>query len=256
MSASHHALVEQQFGPRARAYVESPDHAKGADLDWLAGLVRDDRDARVLDLGCGGGHVAFTLAPHVRTVVAYDLAEEMLAAVRDEARARGLGNIGTQRGPAEALPFEDASFDLVVTRFSAHHWNDLDAALAGMRRVLKPDGRAIVIDTVAPGVPLLDTFLQEVELLRDPSHMRNRSAVDWMDALRRAGLAPSTPRMARLRLAFAGWIARIGTPEPAVRAIRALQAAATPEVLQHFAIEPDGSLTIDTMSILSRPIAA
>ena len=87
--------------------------------------------------------------------------------------------------------------------------------------------------------------------------MRDRSPAEWMDALRRAGLAPSAPRLSRLRrLGFAGWIARIGTPEAKVRAIRALQAAAAPEVLGHFAVEPDGSLTIDTMTIECRRAAA
>ena len=256
MSSSHHALVERQFGPNARAYVESADHARGADLEWLAGLVRARRDARVLDLGCGGGHVAFTVAPHVREVVAYDLSDQMLTAVDDEARARGLANIVMKRGPAEALPFGEASFDLVVTRFSAHHWHDLDAGLAGMRRVLKPDGNAIVMDTVAPGVPGLDAFLHAIERLRDCSHGRNRSPTEWLDALRRAGLVPAAPQLSRLRLGFPGWIARIGTPETEVRAIRALQGEAPAQVLEHFAIEPDGSFTIDTMTVACRRAAA
>ena len=255
MSASHQALVAKQFGPRARAYVESADHAAGADLEHLAALVRDRRDARVLDLGCGGGHVAFTVAPHVGDVVAYDLSEAMLEAVRDEARARGLANIGTRRGTAEALPFPDASFDIVVTRFSAHHWYDLDAGLAGMRRVLAPDGLAVVMDTVAPGVPALDAFLHEIELLRDPSHVRDQAPADWVAALRRSGFAPSVPRLARLRLGFAAWVARIGTPDAQVCAIRALQAAAAPEIKEHFALEADGSFTIDTMTIECRSAA-
>jgi SAM-dependent methyltransferase len=244
MSNERHALVERQFGPNARAYVESADHARGADLEGLASLVRGRGAARVLDLGCGGGHVAFTVAPHVGSVVAYDLAAAMLEAVRAEARTRGLANIVTER-----VPFEDASFDIVVTRYSAHHWADLAAGLAGMRRVLKPEGLAVVIDTVAPGVPALDAFLDEVERLRDPSHGRNRSPAEWEQALRRAGLRPLPPVPSRLRLGFAGWIARIGTPAAQARAIRALQAGTSPEVREHFAIEPDGSWTIDTLTI-------
>ena len=248
-SAHHETLVASQFGPRARAYVESADHATGADLERLAALARARPGARVLDLGCGGGHVSFTIAPHVREVVAYDLSEAMLAAVRDEAAARGLTTIRTERGTAETLPFVDASFDLVVTRFSAHHWYDLAAGLTGMRRVLAPNGLVVVIDTVSPGPSLLDSFLQAVELMRDPSHVRNYTSEEWGDALRRAGLRPAAPVRSRLRLEFAGWIARIGTPETLAHAIRTLQNRVSEAVREHFAIEPDGSFTIDTMMI-------
>src|SRR5689334_7325403 len=70
---NHEALVGDQFGARANAYLTSAVHAQGRDLDALVALASSHRDARVLDLGCGGGHVAFNVAPHVREVVAYDL---------------------------------------------------------------------------------------------------------------------------------------------------------------------------------------
>ena len=101
------------------------------------------------------------------------------------------------------------------------------------------------MDTVAPGVPALDAFLHEIERLRDPSHVRDQAPADWVAALRRSGFAPSVPRLARLRLGFAAWVARIGTPDAQVCAIRALQAAAAPEIKEHFALEADGSFTID-----------
>ena len=62
-----------------------------------------------LDLGCGGGHVSYRLAPHVGQLTAYDLSQAMLDAVGREAAGRGLGNIALRRGAAEALPFADAT---------------------------------------------------------------------------------------------------------------------------------------------------
>ena len=247
MSASRQALVATQFGPRARAYVESADHARGGDLDRLATLVAARPGGRVLDLGCGGGHVSFTVAPFAREVIAYDLSPEMLAAVTEEAARRGLHAIRTVRGVAEAIPFEDASFDMVMTRYSAHHWSDLAAGLRGIRRVVKPGGLVVVMDTVSPGEPAADAFLHDVETLRDPSHGKNYTPSQWVDALRSAGLSPAQPVLARLRLDFRAWIARIGTPETQARAIRSLQHGAPPDIVAHFAIEPDGSFTIDTM---------
>ena len=95
------ALVGGQFGARAAAYLGSAVHAQGADLQALAALVQGRREARVLDLGCGGGHVSYHVAPHVREVVAYDLSPEMLEVVARAAAQRGLGNIVTRQGVAE-----------------------------------------------------------------------------------------------------------------------------------------------------------
>ena len=62
----HDNLVESQFSAQAAAYVTSAVHADGDDLRELADLARGRSDARVLDLGCGGGHVSFRLAPITR----------------------------------------------------------------------------------------------------------------------------------------------------------------------------------------------
>ena len=247
MSAAHEALVATQFGPHARAYVESADHARGADLPRFAALVAARPGSRVLDLGCGGGHVTYAVAPYASEVLAYDLSPDMLAAVSLEAQARGLTGVRTERGTAEALPFADASFDFVFTRMSAHHWHDVAAGLAGMRRVLRPGGTAAVMDVVAPQDSALhDTFLQAIEILRDPSHVRDYTPDEWLTMLRAAGFVPSAPVTGRLRLDFAAWIDRIGTPDVQVRAIRALQAQMPPEVIDRFAIEADGSFRLDT----------
>ncbi len=253
-SRPHEAHVAAQFGSNAQAYFDSADHAAGGDLLAIARLVAGRPDCCVLDLGCGGGHVTYAAAPYAGDVVACDLSIEMLAVVADEAARRGFGNVATRQGSAENLPFSDAAFDMVLSRFSAHHWGDLGQALREMRRVVKPDGLAVVVDVVSPGrTALHDTFLQAVELLRDPSHVRDYSPTEWSDALRAAGFEPAEPVAARLRLAFAPWIARIGTPPSLVAAIRELQARMPPAVAEHFAIEADGSWTLDTALFEARP---
>lgn len=135
------ALTVSQFGPQAGAYVSSAVHASGADLDAVAALAARTKPARALDLGCGGGHVAYALAPHARSVAAVDLSAEMLAAVGAEAARRGLKNIETVQAPAENLPFADGAFDCLVSRYSAHHWRDVAAGLREARRVLRPAPR-------------------------------------------------------------------------------------------------------------------
>jgi ubiquinone/menaquinone biosynthesis C-methylase UbiE len=247
MNRSHDAIVETQFGPRSEAYVHSAVHARGEDLDALEAIVRDRAPQRALDLGCGGGHVAYRLAPHAGSVVASDLSAEMLAAVAATARDKGLTNIETRTAAAERLPFEDGAFDFLGCRFSAHHWRDFRAGLREARRVLAQGSTAVFIDAVSPGPAELDTHLQAVELLRDTSHVRDYSAAEWLASLSEAGFAVTATRAWRLRMDFPSWIARMRTPDANRDAIRALQEAASQAVRSHFAIEPDGSFMLDTL---------
>jgi SAM-dependent methyltransferase len=247
MSKAHERVVEAQFGPRAKAYVESAVHSQGTDLEAIGTLAQNAGLA--LDLGAGGGHVAYALARHARRVIASDLSSEMLAAVARTAREKGLTNIETAQAPAEHLPFEDETFDFVASRFSAHHWRDFDAGLREARRTLKRGGRAAFVDVYAPGQALFDTHLQAVELLRDHSHVRDYTSAQWLDTLGRSGFTVDACRTWRLRMDFPVWIARMQTPEENVKAIRALQNAASTETKTHFAIEPDGSFSLDMLMI-------
>src|ERR1700759_3263275 len=105
MSKAHERVVEAQFGPRAKAYVESAVHSQGTDLEAIGSLAQNADLA--LGMGAGGGHVSYALARHARRVIATDLSSEMLAAVARAAREKGLGNIETEEAPAERLPFEN-----------------------------------------------------------------------------------------------------------------------------------------------------
>jgi len=250
---THESVVTGQFGPRASAYVTSAVHAQGEDLQALAEIVRGQGAARALDLGCGGGHVSFHVAPHVQEVVAYDLSEEMLAAVRQAAKDRGLSNIMTRQGAVERLPFEDASFDFVLSRFSAHHWRDFAAGLREARRVLKTGGTAVFMDAVSPGQGLLDTYLQALELLRDPSHFRNYTRAEWRQALTEAGFRPDAGTGRKVPLEFSSWVARINTPGLHVQAIRSLQGRVSKDVLDYFQTQPDGSFVLDCMTFVAAP---
>ena len=249
MTRSHDAIVATQFGPRAAAYVQSAVHAAGEDLDALEAIVRKQAPARALDLGSGGGHVAYRLAAHAGEVMASDLSGDMLAAVATTSRDKGLTNIATCVAPAERLPFNDARFDFLGCRFSAHHWRDFHAGLREARRVLISDSTAVFVDAVSPGKAALDTHLQAVELLRDTSHVRDYSASEWMAALTGVGFAVRATRTWRLRMDFGTWIARMCTPDVNRDAIRTLQEAASDAVRAHFGIEPNGSFMLETLML-------
>ncbi len=239
-------VVSEQYAPVASAYLTSAVHAEGQDLQDLAAFVKVQPEARVLDLGCGAGHVSFAVAPFAASVTSYDLSKEMLALVQHTAHERGLGNIQIQQGYVEDLPFPAESFDIVLTRYSAHHWVCIQTAAEQIMRVLKPGGKLVVIDVVAPKNALLTTYMQSIELLRDTSHVRNRSVPDWEAVLKCEGFQDLASREWRLPLNFATWVERMKTPAEHVVAIESLLKDAPAEVLEYFQVQEDNSFTVDT----------
>lgn len=88
MATHHHDNVDKQFGDQASAYLSSAVHASGRDLVRLGERLFAEKDAHLLDLGCGGGHASYVAAQHVKRVVAYDLSAKMLAVVAEAAKGR------------------------------------------------------------------------------------------------------------------------------------------------------------------------
>jgi ubiquinone/menaquinone biosynthesis C-methylase UbiE len=252
MSRAHEKMVEAQFGPRAKAYVESTAHAEGEDLKALEEIVAAIRPKHALDLGTGGGHVSYRMARHADRVSAVDLSSEMLAAVSTTAREKGLSNIRTTKASVASLPFPDGDFDFLACRYSAHHWRHFEAGLCEARRVLKKGSQVVFVDVYAPELPLFVTHLQTIELLRDASHVRNHTLAKWTAALSNAGFAIERLQTSRLRMDFPIWTARMRTPKENIQAIRSLQAAASTATRAHFEIEADGSFTIGVMFISAK----
>ena len=245
-------LVNTQFGYMAQNYLTSPVHAQGADLEKLSGLVSQLHPSRILDIGCGAGHASFAMAAKgAISVVAYDLSRPMLEIVAKEARTRKLDQITTQQGPVEQLPFSDASFDLVVTRFSAHHWLGINKALTEIARVSAPGSTFVVIDVVAPEIPLHDTVLQAVELLRDTSHVRDYRISEWKRMLSESGFTIAHCAQWKLPMEFSSWVTRIGTAPGRVEALHAVFSQLPQEAIDYFALTQDHSFEIDSAWIQS-----
>lgn len=174
------------WSERAVAYVESDAHREGADLDQLVAWASGARTA--LDVATGGGHVARRLREEGLEVVTCDPAPGM----RPDVICR-----------AESLPFADGAFDVVACRTAGHHFPDVAAAARELARVSRD--RVLVVDTVFMG-----EHVEEAELLRDPSHVRNYTEAEWRGFLEEAGLAVRETRLFEHEIDFAAWLARTG----------------------------------------------
>ena len=113
--------------------------------------------ARILDVGCGPGQLAFELADrYAFDVTGVDLDPRMI----ERATARAAAHHGSTPPPtflvadATALPFPDASFDVIVSTLSTHHWDDVDAGLRDLARVVRPDGRILIWELAGRSIPL------------------------------------------------------------------------------------------------------
>ena len=146
---------------------------------WIEPLTAE---MLVLDVACGAAHAAELAAPYVRQVVGVDLTPELLVVGAARLREAGIANVLLQEGNAAALPFVDASFDLVMCRTAVHHMGDPIASIAEMARVCKPGGRVVVSDLVAPAADVRDAF-DDFQRILDPSHARTFVADELADAI-------------------------------------------------------------------------
>ncbi len=228
--------TREQFGRVAAKYRCSADHTDLEDLDLLFSGLSPEAGHRVLDVATGGGHTALALAGRGVRVVASDLTPRMLREARTLAAETGAENIEFAVADAEALPFSDAAFDRVTCRIAPHHFPDIRAAVKEITRVTRPGGRIGIIDSVVPGDPALDAFMNGIEKVRDPSHVRSYRNEEWLEFITDAGLVPLQIASLWKTHAFPEWVARTGQPKAVQREIEQMFLSAFPLARQTFRI--------------------
>ena len=230
------AISRERFAPRADGYRESAPHAGGRDLELLLEWLSPAPGESALDVATGGGHVALALARTGADVTACDLTPEML-----DAAGLLLAEHGCQArfvvGDALALPFDDASFDVVTCRIAAHHFADAQTFFTEAARVLKPGGRFGFQDQAlppeGPSAVLTDAF----ERTRDPSHNQSYNVDGWITLIERAGLVVERREVVGKHLDFADWTARQDCDEACLAELEQ-QMAEAPEGMRRW-LEPE-----------------
>ncbi len=233
--------VQAQFAPNAAAYVTSSVHANKPDLQRMIGLAELQGDERVLDIATGGGHVALAFAPYVREIVATDLTPAMLEAAAHFIRGQGVTNVRFEIADAEALPYPDASFDVVTCRVAAHHFPNAARFVHEVVRVLRSGGIFVLDDTIAPADPVLDQFINAIEQLRDPSHVRDYTVDEWHAFCAAAGLTIRASSIFPKTIPFHDWCKRMRVSSATVSELQRRFQGASPAVQAAFAIVLDGA---------------
>jgi len=229
-------LVQEQFGKTAASYLTSTPHALGKSLERLVTLTSPQKSWHALDVATGGGHVAYTFAPHVARVWATDITQEMLDLVKTEAQKRGLKNVRTAYAKAEALPFDDESLDLVTCRIAPHHFDSIPEFLVEVHRVLKPNTIFAVVDNIVPEGSVGD-YVNAFERFRDPSHLRAWTMEEWRVALKNHGFAITHEEQLYKKMEFKSWASRHDATMLAL--LRAMLVQVTPDVKA--TLEPQGA---------------
>ncbi|HYJ17647.1 MAG TPA: methyltransferase domain-containing protein [Burkholderiales bacterium] len=169
---SHQELIVDQFSKQAIPFSTAKTIADEKALQLLLDITNAGPDDMVLDVACGGGNVVCAFARVVRHATGIDMTPAMLERAARAAAEKQLSNVTWDRGDVSSLPYPDGAFDLVVTRFSFHHFPDPLAVLKEMKRVCAPGGRILVVDMHTSVIQSQADEFNRMELLRDPSHVR------------------------------------------------------------------------------------
>jgi SAM-dependent methyltransferase len=189
MQQTQRDVVLREFGQQAAHFGEQGLTLSNQDyLQWMVEQLHLQPHFEVLDVAAGTGHLSRAVAPHVQRVVALDLTPQMLAQGKLEAAQQGITNLVFEQGEAESLGYADEAFDMVVTRFSLHHFVDPLLPLGEMVRVCRRGGRVAVIDLVSPNDPAVAATYNWLERLRDPSHLRALTVDGLQQLMRSVGL--------------------------------------------------------------------
>jgi SAM-dependent methyltransferase len=197
--------MSNAWDDRAEAYRNSVTHATDHDLDLVVELCAPHDGMSALDVATGGGHVARRLREAGAKVVTVDASRGMEPDVV---------------APAERLPFDDGSFDVVVTRIAPHHFTDIRAAVAELARVSRD--RVVVEDTL-----YTSEDVERAEKLRDPTHIRSYTEEEWRTMLADAALEVQRVEFFEKTHDLDAWLARTGCTGVEADRVRELLAAVT-----------------------------
>jgi ubiquinone/menaquinone biosynthesis C-methylase UbiE len=203
---SHRDQILDQFTRQAVPFSTAPGIRDQTALQLLVDCSGVRKQESVLDVACGPGLLLRAFAPAAAQVTGIDVTPAMITRARE--LVAGLRNVTLDSGDVQDLPYDDHSFDVVVSRFAFHHFPDPRAVLGEMKRVCRRGGRVLVCDLLASEDPNKAEAFHDIEMIRDPSHYRARRLEELQSYYRAHDLAPELAAMYQLPFELESYLAR------------------------------------------------
>jgi ubiquinone/menaquinone biosynthesis C-methylase UbiE len=210
MSKKQKETVQHQFTKTAEAFSKYAVRDTPEILAEKVEFAKPQPTDLALDVACGPGTLVLALAPRVRFARGIDLTEEMLRRASAFQSARQISNAAFDRGDAEHLPYPTASFDLVTCQCSIHHMPKPELGLKEMIRVMKPEGRLAIIDTLGPESDPKFELRNHIEKVRDASHTASLRLTTFLALFDECGLEIVRQSVKRRARSFNQWMLRVG----------------------------------------------
>ena len=208
----HNETIRREFAKQASAFGDKGLTLSSQEyLERMVGMLPLQTEFQVLDVAAGTAHLSCAIAPHVRSVLAFDMTPEMLDEARNAIDRKGLQNVRCEEGDARDLPYHDDTFDLVVSRLSLHHFTTPQVQLDEIARVCKPAHMVGIIDLLSPDNEALREVYNHLERLRDPSHTTALTRAQVISSMEAAGLSMILTDTRDIPVDFRRWVTMTGT---------------------------------------------
>lgn len=214
--------IQNSFTIQARNFENSNmNFSKQEYLDYTIRSMELRSTDCVLEAAAGTCACGRSIAPFVKSVFCLDATPAMLTVGEEEAAKSGITNMQFVNGFVEDIPFSNQQFDIVLTRLAFHHFTEIERPFSEMNRVLKHDGKLVVIDMEAAAEELRETE-DRIETMRDPSHIKNRSKQEFAYLYEKHGFVLTKSESTAVPVSLKAWLALTNTTEDTGKEITTL----------------------------------
>ena len=230
MSQKHNTAIQKQFTRTVDAFSKQAPKDTREVMEEKAVFASPQPTDFALDIACGPGTLVLSLAPRVRFAIGIDLTHAMLHQAREFQGQQEIPHAAFAQGEAERLPFRDGAFSLATCQAAFHHMLKPESVLEEMVRVMKPDGRLLIIDTLGPEGEEKWELYNHIEKARDPSHTNSLRLTTFLKLFDDLHLEPARQSIKKRERSFDKWMQRAGLArsDPRYRETRRLLEEAIP----------------------------